>query len=117
MREDALILYWALLASVGLGGATYVALAWAHAQRGIRGAALLVTLACVSVIAASFSALHVRMGPVAAGWLVAVERALWWPLLFALLVLVDLYAADNNGHRAITTRLYLWWVALRERRG
>jgi hypothetical protein len=117
MREDALILYWALLASVGLGGATYVALAWAHAQRGIRGAALLTALLCAFVVAACFAGLHSHPAPWALFWLAAVERAAWGPLLLALLVLVDLYAADNNGHRAITTILYLRWERLRARRG
>lgn len=113
---SAITWYWVLLARVAAAGATYVACVWAHV-RGVRGLALLVALLCLGGVATIFALLHMHQPPLTAAWLTAVERSLWWPMLLALLVATDLYAADHNGHRAITTMLYLRWERLRQRRG
>lgn len=114
--EPIVIGYWAVIAALSATGALYLARVWWQV-RGIRGAALLTALLCAFVVAACFAGLHSHPAPWALFWLALLERAAWGPLLLALLVLVDLYAADNNGHRAITTILYLRWERLRARRG
>lgn len=111
-----MVWYWLALSSLAAAGAAYVACVW-WAVRGVRGLALTVALVCLMVISSSFAGLHSHQSMVPDWLLAATERAVWWPLLLALAVLADLYAADHNSHRALTTILYLRWERLRSRRG
>ena len=106
--------YWAALSALAAGGATYVLLVWWQV-RGIRGLALGTAMICLTLIAASFAALHGRQTLIPTPLLVAVERSMWWPLLLSLLVIIDFYASSSNSHRALTTILYLRYQRLIER--
>lgn len=109
--------YFIALAGLAAAGVAYTLLYWMH-TRGLRGLAMAVALACVAVLASCFAALHgVPWDGTAARWLLVLERSAWGPLVLSLLVLVDLYAADSNSHRAISTMIYLRWERLRSRRG
>lgn len=111
-----IVWYWLTLAALAAAGAAYVSCVW-WSVRGVRGLALVVALCCLAVIASCFAGLHSHQSMIPVWLLAATERALWWPLLLALGVLIDLYASDHNSHRALTTILYLRWERLRSRRG
>lgn len=49
-------------------------------------------------------------------WVVALQRAAWGVSALASLVLADSYAASRNSHRALTTKLYIWFQRLSEER-
>lgn len=111
-----MVWYWLALSTLAATAAAYVACVWWQV-RGIRGLALIVALLCLMVISSSFAGLHSEQSMVPVWLLAATERAVWWPMLLAVAVLADLYAADHNSHRALTTILYLRWERLRSRKG
>lgn len=111
-----IVAYWLALSTLAAAGASYVACVWWQV-RGVRGAALATALACLFVIASCFAGLHSHQSLIPPPVLAALERAAWWPMLLSLFVVIDIYAADHNSHRAITTILYLRWERLRSRRG
>jgi hypothetical protein len=81
---------------------------------GLRGTAL-ATVFTSSAITTSGFALLLSHQTIVPSWVVgAMVTAAWWPTVLASAVLCDLYAADRNGHRSFTTRLYLWYLRHRE---
>ncbi len=58
-----------------------------------------------AMIATSFFLIQSRTLPIDPVWLFALERAFWWPLLFAAAALTDIHAAQLNGHRSLIARL------------
>jgi type II secretory pathway component PulK len=112
----AIIGNWLAIASLAAAAGTFVFLVWWQV-RGVRGAALATVYLCIFIIASAFAGLHASQNLIPTALLAAIERAAWWPMIFALFVLADAYAADHNSHRALTTILYLRWERLRSRRG
>jgi hypothetical protein len=47
---------------------------------------------------------------------IALQRAGWAVAALSALVIADGYAASRNSHRALTTRLYLWFIRISEER-
>lgn len=81
---------------------------------GLRGTALATVFTCLAVTTAGFALLLSHQAIVSSVVVGATVTAAWCPLFLASAVLCDLYAADRNGHRSFTTRLYLWYLHHRE---
>lgn len=104
----ALEIYWFFIASVMLFGASYLWMVWWQVK-GIRGLALSVALTCGAIISSCFGILQAKQAIVPDIYLLVIHRAAWWPLMLSGLLLADIYAADHNDHRSLTTRTYLWF--------
>src|SRR5688572_8851823 len=105
------IVIWSLMTAVFVFLATWTWLL-VFQLGGIRGTAMATLFTCSAITTAGF-ALLLSHNAIVSSWVVgAVVTAVWWPILFAAIVLADLYAADRNGHRSFTTRFYLWFKAL-----
>lgn len=79
---------------------------------GIRGTAMATLFTGSAITTAGFALLLSHSAIVSSYIVGAVVTAAWWPIMFAAIVLADLYAADRNGHRSFTTRSYLWFKRL-----
>lgn len=113
---SVLLWYWVILASVFTFGAAYTWLVWWQV-RGIRGMALGTMQSCMALIASMMAMIAADaplVSPLAA---VITIRIGVWVVAFAALVLSDIYAADHNDHRSLTTITYLWWKRLAKERG
>lgn len=108
---SALQLYWFGIATLLYFGAGYLWLVWAQVK-GVRGLALATALTCGAIIASCFGILQSQQPLIPDFWLLVVHRAAWWPLTLAGLLLADLYAADHNDHRSLTTKSYLWFKSI-----
>jgi cytochrome bd-type quinol oxidase subunit 2 len=115
-RSDMMMLVWLALAALLWFGASFALLTWRQV-RGVRGLALATAMASAALIASMTGVMHSPQVVVPFSVLLAVQRAGWGPLTLGLLVLSDLYAADHNNHRAVTTILYLRWDRWRARKG
>lgn len=100
--------YWFVIATLLYFGAGYLWLIWWQVG-GIRGLALATALTCGGIITSCFGILQSHQAIVDDVWLLAIHRAAWWPLLLSGLILADIYAADHNDHRSVTTKIYLWY--------
>jgi uncharacterized membrane protein YjjB (DUF3815 family) len=98
-------LYWFILASLLYFGAGYIGMVWSQVG-GVRGLALATSLLCGAIICSCFGILQSHQALVPNVWLLAIHRAAWWPLMLSGLLLADMYAADHNDHRTVTTKLY-----------
>lgn len=99
-------IYWFLIATLLYFGAGYLWQVWAQV-RGVRGMALATGLTCGAIICSCFGILQSHQALVPDAWLLAIHRAAWWPMMMSGLLLADLYAADHNDHRSLTTRIYI----------
>lgn len=120
--------FWmlAMVSSVFLGCAVYSGLYWTQVG-GLKGFALMMVALCAAIITGTFSLFYagdliyidqtilveINQVIVPAQWLTLVQRFFWIPLMVFLFVLIDIWAAENNSHRSITTKTYFWYVRLR----
>lgn len=97
-------LHWLIFATIFWGLATY---AWAmfYEVRYLRAFAEGVALTSLALIASVFWLIQTDRTGIDPMILFAIERALWWPLGLSLFVLLDIMAADYNGHRSLIARL------------
>lgn len=100
-------LHWLIFATIFWGLAAY---AWAmfYEVRYLRAFAQGVALTSLALIASLFWLIQTNRTGIDPVYLFAVERALWWPLSLSLFVLLDIMAADYNGHRSLMARLNVW---------
>ena len=84
---------------------------------GIRGTALATIFTCCSITTSAFGLLLSHQTIISSLVVGAMVTAAWWPMLLAAFVLCDIYAAERNSHRSITTRLYLWYQRAKEEKG
>lgn len=76
---------------------------------GIRGTALATMCTCLAVICSCFGLILAHLDWLPSFLLGALVTAAFPPIVFAALVLCDLYSSDRNGHRSFTARSYLWY--------
>lgn len=76
---------------------------------GIRGTAMATIFTCSSITTSGFGLLLSDQTLVSSLVVGAMVTAAWWPMLFASIVLCDVFAADRNSHRSFTARAYLWY--------
>jgi hypothetical protein len=74
---------------------------------GIRGTAMATIFSCLAVVTTGFALLLSHQTIISNLIVGAAVSAVWPPIILASIVLTDLYAADRNGHRALTTKLYM----------
>lgn len=91
--------------------------------RGMRGMLTAIMLTSLSIIVGCQGALQTADLPwindthVAEWIILVIARTMWAPVMVSGILTVDIYLADNNEHRALTTILYLWYIKQRARRG
>ncbi len=100
-------LHWLIFATLFWGLATY---AWAmfYEVRYLRALAYGVALTSMAIIASVFWLIQTNRTGLDPVYLFAVERAFWWPLGLSMFVLLDIMAAEYNGHRSLVARLNRW---------
>lgn len=76
---------------------------YAHSGQ-LRSLLYTLALAALAAIATLFWLIQVG-SPIDPIVLFTLERILWWPLLADLALLVDIHAAELNGHRSVIARL------------
>jgi hypothetical protein len=102
------IYLWCLMAALFVFGATYVGLVL-RTVGGLRGVALVVLCLGLAIVTGGFAILLSR-DPRIPGEVVGIAiSTAFYPVVFSSLILVDIYAADHNDHRAISTITYLWF--------
>lgn len=106
MQLTGIQLYWFILASLLYFAGGYIGLVWMQVG-GVRGLALVTAFLCGAIICSCFGILQSHQAIVADVWLLSIHRAAWWPMMFSGLLLADLYAADHNDHRSLTTKGYI----------
>jgi hypothetical protein len=107
------VIAWSVMTLVFASLATYLWLiVWEVG--GIRGTAMAILFSCLAVTTTGFALLLSHATIISSLVVGAVVTAAWWPILLSSIVLADLYAADRNGHRAFTTRTYLWYKRVTE---
>lgn len=99
---------WGLASAVFAFCAVYV---WqiVHEVGGIRGTALATMCTCLAIICTCFGLILAKQEWIPSFLLGAIVTAVFPPIVFAALVLCDLYASDRNGHRSFTARSFLWY--------
>jgi len=99
---------WFLASMVFAFCATYT---WRIVQEvgGIRGTALATMCTALAIVCTCFGLILAKQDLIPNFLLGAIVTAAFPPILFAALVLCDLYGADRNGHRSFTARSYLWY--------
>lgn len=109
-------IYLALFA-VFFFAAWYTAAIWREVG-GLRGLAMLILFAGLALICSASAWLHGDYDAlISVDVIVIILRWFWLPVALAALVMADLYAADHNDHRSLTTRSYLWFKRLGKTRG
>lgn len=103
---SAIQIYWFVLASLLYFAAGYIGLVWVQVG-GVRGLAIMTSLACGAIICSCFGILQSHQAIVPDVYLLAIHRTAWWPMMFSGLLLADIYAADHNDHRSLTTKVYI----------
>lgn len=76
---------------------------------GIRGTAIATMFTCLAIICSCFGLILADQDWIPNFFLGAIVTAVFPPIVFAALVLTDLYAADRNGHRSYTARSFNWY--------
>lgn len=107
ISQAALYLY-AMLGAGLFFAAAYIGIVWWQV-RGLRGILLMILFFALSVICSGNLWLHTGNARIPTDVIVAIQRSQWVTILFATLMLADLYAAAHNDHRSLTTRSYLWF--------
>ncbi|MCC6454177.1 MAG: hypothetical protein IT328_04490 [Caldilineaceae bacterium] len=76
---------------------------------GIRGTSMGILFSGCAITAAGFAAI-LSHSPMLPGYVMgAIISAVWPPMLLASFILADIYAAERNSHRALITKIYLWF--------
>lgn len=104
---------WFIMSAIFLFLATWTWLL-VYQVGGIRGTAMATLFTGSAITTSGFGLLLSHQTIVSSLVVGAMVTASWWPMLLASVVLCDIYAADRNGHRSFATRLYLWYMRLRE---
>lgn len=102
------VILWSLLAAIFTFAGSYAALVWSQVG-GLRGLALVVNAFTVAIVCAGFALLLSATSAISTETVGVIVTTAFYPLVFSTLVLVDIYAADHNDHRSITTITYLWF--------
>lgn len=77
--------------------------------KGLFGTALAMIFTCLAVVCVCFAFILMHQ-PWLPNWILgAIVSAMFPPIVFATLILTDIYAASRNGHRSFTTRSYEWY--------
>lgn len=84
---------------------------------GVRGTAMATMFTSLAVICTCFGLILADQDWVSGFVLGAIVTAAFPPIVFAALVLVDLYASDRNGHRSYTARSYGWYKRVTHDKG
>lgn len=110
--DDPVFVMWVL--ATGLFGflGTFALGVWIEVK-GIRGIAMVALAYCLMVLCMVMSAIragHAALIP--RDILTLIIRAVFPIMLLSVAVIIDLWAADHNDHRSLTTRSYLWFKRL-----
>jgi len=97
--------HWLIMGSAFTGLATYCWLLYGQ-KRNILSMLYGIAWTSAALICASFWLIQTEITGIDATWLFAVERSFWWRRAFSAAVIVDIHAADFNGHRSMSARLH-----------
>lgn len=99
------VVAWILASLVFVFCATWI---WqiVHEAKGLFGTALATIFTCLAVVCVCFGFILMRQPWVPSWVLGAIVSAVFPPMVFAALILTDLYAASRNSHRSFTSRSY-----------
>lgn len=99
--------HWLILGTLFVGLAAYCWILY-HERRSALTLAYGIAWTSAALICASFWLIQTEITGIDATWLFAVERSFWWPLAFSAAVIVDIHAADFNGHKSMIARLHAY---------
>lgn len=105
------VVLWSILTMFFAFSAAWSML-WVWQVGGIRGTALSTLCSCLAVVTGSFAILLSDAPVVPKEWVAVAVTVVFYPMVLAVLVLVDIYAADQNSHRSAVTRFYMWYTKM-----
>lgn len=76
---------------------------------GIRGTAMATMFTSLAIICSCFGLILADQDWISGFVLGAIITSAFPPIVFASLVLADLYSSDRNGHRSFTARSFAWY--------
>lgn len=99
--------FYLLIGCLFAGSAAYSGFIWVY-LRGLRGLAMTMMFAGIAINA--FAALWIGFDSrVHIDVVVGVQRTTILLSALSAVIVADRYAADANHHRALTTKLYIWF--------
>lgn len=105
--DHAMAFFFVLSALLTFLG-TWTWLTWAYI-RNMRGLLMATQLTALAIITACHGIVQAELPAVDPAYVVMVSRIAWVFVGMSALLQVDLYLADHNNHRALTTRAYHWY--------
>lgn len=111
------IFFWLflVLSSICMFATGYGLVTWWQV-RGLRGLATTTLSLSLSLIFSATAWSHSDDARISIFTIMAVTLAASATATLSIFVLADLYAASANSHRAVTTKLYLWFQNMKKER-
>lgn len=97
--------HWLIIMSIMISVSIYSTMIYLN-SRTVRAVLYMALSASLGVISGCFWLIQVGISGAKPETLFIIERAFWWPATMSMILLVDLHAAELNGHRSILTRIY-----------